>query len=503
MMSSFWQTAFWVLLAAIAVLASALAGLASYLLWRRRKYSHIPSPPMANFFLGHLQPLVKAKDVSGTADHVFLKWASEIGDLFVTHAMWMSFVIVLNKDDVKKSSQARKVTGSLFGERFLGNGLVVIEDYETWRPRRKLYDPAFNKSYLKDLCPKFNSCVELFLDKLAPHAHGTTEVAFASDFDSEWNHMPLLLKHSRATGVGSLLDHTFIGMQKAMDNPLYQVEWKGTSILPYMMPSLPLQYLHPFETRSYRETIRAMRSIGRECIRKRIRAFDNGEDLPDDILTSILKVASNDAAADIETLVDDFVTFYIAGQETTANTLSFAVVLTCLHPEVQERLVSEVDEVLGGKTSVSAEDLERLQYTEQVIEETLRMYPPLAGTVKEAPSEGVTLSQYYMPAGTPLFTITSVACRMPENFDDPDTFNPSRFDPENPKPSPFVYFPFGVGHRSCIGKHFAMIEAKIILARLFQTFKVSLPLGYKVEVMEKGTRQPKGDVPCTLQCRSK
>eukprot|EP00731_Ephydatia_muelleri_P004561 Em0002g737a len=129
--------------------------------------------------------------------------------------------------------------------RFLGNGLVVIEDYETWRPRRKLYDPAFNKSYLKALCPKFNSCVELFLDKLAPHSHGTTEVpmkkhicattldiigkarrrclvAFASDFDSEWNHMPLLLKHSRATGVGSLLDHTFFGMQKAMDNPLYQ-----------------------------------------------------------------------------------------------------------------------------------------------------------------------------------------------------------------------------------------------------------------------------------------
>ena len=55
----------------------------------------------------------------------------------------------------------------------------------------------------------------------------TLQVAFASDFDSEWNHMPLLLKHSRATGVGSLLDHTFIGMQKAMDNPLYQVEWKG------------------------------------------------------------------------------------------------------------------------------------------------------------------------------------------------------------------------------------------------------------------------------------
>ena len=57
----------------------------------------------------------------------------------------------------------------------------------------------------------------------------TLQVAFASDFDSEWNQMPLLLKHSRATGVGSLLDHTFIGMQKAMDNPLYQVEWKGWS----------------------------------------------------------------------------------------------------------------------------------------------------------------------------------------------------------------------------------------------------------------------------------
>eukprot|EP00731_Ephydatia_muelleri_P008733 Em0004g1071a len=312
----------------------------------------------------------------------------------------------------QKSSQARKVTGSLFGERFLGNGLVVIEDYETWRPRRKLYDPAFNKSYLKGLCPKFNSCVELFLDKLAPHA---TEVAFASDFDSKWNHMPLLLKHSGQRGWGYCLTTPLLECRRPFQSGRGGVDVvKNSCIRPC---------LHPFETRSYRETIRAMRSIGRECIRKRIRALDNGEDVPDDILTSILKVASNDAAADIETLVDDFVTFYIA-----------------------------------------------------------------------------------------------------ENFDDPDTFNPSRFDPENPKPSPFVYFPFGVGHRSCIGKHLpwsrnvtypvcmmapfivsltSQIEAKIILARLFQTFKVSLPLGYKVEVMEKGTREPKGDVPCTLQCRSK
>eukprot|EP00731_Ephydatia_muelleri_P028753 Em0020g397a len=232
----------------------------------------------------------------------------------------------------------------------------------------------------------------------------------------------------------------------------------------------------------------------------------------------------------METLVDDFVTFYIGGQETTANTLSLAIILIHQHPEVLDsfdllynglsnydfvmatQLVSSlyikylfiileiiVNSILGDRKEVTGDDLDKLKYTEQVVQEVLRMYPPVNNVTKEAPRGGIMLSGYYIPQGTAVFFVTSVMCRNPEYFNDPASFDPSRFDADKTRPGPFVYFPFGLSHRSCIGRHFAMIEAKVILARLLQTFKVTLPPSYNLVVEQKTTQQPKGDVLCTLQ----
>eukprot|EP00731_Ephydatia_muelleri_P028754 Em0020g398a len=110
------------------------------------------------------------------------------------------------------------------------------------------------------------------------------------------------------------------------------------------------------------------------------------------------------------------------------------------------RLLSEIADVLGDRKEVTADDLDKLKYTEQVIQEVLRMYPPVPNIIKESPKEGITLSCYHIPEGTPM-----------------------------------------------------TIEAKVVLTRLLQTFKVTLPPSYKLVVEQLGTNQPKGDVPCTLQ----
>ncbi|KAL5496599.1 hypothetical protein EMCRGX_G012912 [Ephydatia muelleri] len=435
-----------------------------YIFSIRSRYNHLPSPKGATFFLGHREQLLRERQKC-MGDYppydLYLRWASECGNIL------------------------------------LENSVLTIRDYETWKPRRKLYDPAFNRGYLKSLTPMFGECVDMFLDKLKPLADGRTQVpmkkhihnaaldviskvAFSSDFTSEWKGRSLMAQTD--SGVESLVEITFRGIMKQITEPFFQ-------------------YLHPFEAKGYRKAVRALRTIGKECIVKRIKALDSGEEVPNDILTHILKVASANESADIEALVDDFVTFYVAGQETTANTLSFAVILVHQHPEVLERLLAEIDEVLGSRTSVTAEDLEKLKYTEQIIEETLRLYGPVGGQSKEAPEGGLTLSGYHIPEGTGIATMTAVACRMPQYFDDPDTFKPARFDPENKRPSPFVYFPFGVGHRACIGRHFAMMEAKLILSRLFQTFHMTLPSDYKICVVEHTTRQPYDNIMCTLQPR--
>eukprot|EP00731_Ephydatia_muelleri_P028766 Em0020g410a len=130
-----------------------------------------------------------------------------------------------------------------------------------------------------------------------------------------------------------------------------------------------------------------------------------------------------------------------------------AVIVVCCAPS---SLLSEIADVIGDRKEVTADDVDKLKYTEQVIQEVLRMYPPASMMIKESPKGGVTLCSIYVPEGTPMSFVTSLMCRNPEYFNYPDTFDPSRFDAEKTC----------VGHRSCIGRHFAMIEAKVILANL-------------------------------------
>ncbi|KAL5473734.1 hypothetical protein EMCRGX_G028268 [Ephydatia muelleri] len=410
----------------------------AYIHW---KYSHIPSPKRNSFFLGHIQDFQALSKQTGNEfvplATAITKWAEQVGDLFVTFMVFNPLVISCNPDD------------------------------------------------LKDLLVKFNECGDTFLERLRPHADGKTEVsmkeafheatldaiskaAFSLDFNNLWNSKSLGLKYTTNATLSHLASTAFKGVQTSFIFPL-----------PILFP-----LLHPREAATYREAVTAMRRIGRDCIEKRIKAVTCGEEVPNDILTQILQTSIADRNIDMEILVDDFVTFYEAGQDTTANTLSFAIILIHQHPEVLDRLLSEIADVLGDRKEVTADDLDKLKYTEQVIQEVLRMYPPAASISKELPKGG-------------MFS-TAVMCRNPEYFNDPDTFDPSRFDADKIRPGPFVYFPFGVGHRSCIGRHFAMIEAKVILTRLLQTFKVTLPPTYMLVVEQKITQQPKGDVLCTL-----
>ncbi|XP_064405692.1 cholesterol 24-hydroxylase-like [Halichondria panicea] len=485
-----------------------------YIYYIRHSYSHLPSPKLhkslKGYIYGHLYHLIEMRKSSMETSVVelFTKWCLELDSpsAFVIFFLHVPIVVPSHPETIKtvtmqvkngKIKQLKTRVGWLFGQRFLGNGLVAIFDYDTWKPRRKIYDQPFNKNYLKSLLPSFNECTDKLLEGIRPLADGKTtvpmkqhlsevtlnvisKVAFGSDFSGKWD-ATLGLKWVKGNGkLTFLISHAFEGLQKSFDG------------------GLAYAYLHPFEVRGYKEAIRALRMIGRDCVMKRIRAVEAGEQIPRDILSSILQVASTKESVDIEDLVDDFVTFYIAGQETTGNLLSIATVLIHQHPDVMCRLQAEVEEVLEGRTEVTNEDLEKLQYTEQVLLEVLRLYPPVTGVSKQAMEGGIQLGEYFISGGTFLFLQMSMMSRLPQYFDDPDSFNPARFNPENKQPSSFVYFPFSLGHRSCIGKQFALMEAKLILARLVQTFRFTLPPDYKLVVVQKTTLQPKDDVPCTV-----
>ncbi|XP_039740134.1 cholesterol 24-hydroxylase isoform X3 [Pteropus medius] len=153
------------------------------------------------------------------------------------------------------------------------------------------------------------------------------------------------------------------------------------------------------QLREIRESIRFLRQVGKDWVQRRREALKRGEDVPADILTQILK--AEEGAQDDKILLDNFVTFFIAGHETSANHLAFTVMELSRQPEILARLQAEVDEVIGSKRHLDYEDLGRLQYLSQVLKESLRLYPPAWGTFRLLEEETL-IDGVRVPGNTPL-----------------------------------------------------------------------------------------------------
>jgi cytochrome P450 len=166
-----------------------------------------------------------------------------------------------------------------------------------------------------------------------------------------------------------------------------------------------------------------------------------------------------------EQLRDECRTFLLAGHETTAITLTWSLYLLANHPAVQDRLRAELADVLAGRPPQVA-DLPRLKFTEWVVLEAMRIYPPvfMIGRENVAPVE---LGGYQVPAGTTIFMSQWVMHRDGRFFDRPELFDPDRWTPDRASLIPkMAYFPFGGGPRICIGNTFAMLESVLLLATI-------------------------------------
>jgi cytochrome P450 len=200
-------------------------------------------------------------------------------------------------------------------------------------------------------------------------------------------------------------------------------------------------------------------------------------------------------------LRDEVMTLVLAGFETTANALTWTLYLLSQHPEVSRKLAQESSDVLGGRAA-TFEDLPRLELTERVLQESMRLYPP-AWCFERAAVEADEIGGYAIPAGTTIAVCPYVLHRNPSYWDDPHTFDPDRFLPERSTArSRFAYLPFGDGPRICIGKGFAMMEAKIVLAMIAGAFELHLGGARPVELDPGITLRPKNGMPMTIAPRT-
>ncbi|KAK7907140.1 hypothetical protein WMY93_015752 [Mugilogobius chulae] len=501
-LSALWSWLPHALLFTLCVFFVAFLGYCLYIKHLHLKYDHIPGPPRKSFLFGHSPIFLEIMKNDGVIHDKIHEWAEMYGPVIRMNLLHYVLIGVYSPEATKEVLMSSKYPKdkflykrlfNLFDQRFLGNGLVTARNHEQWYKQRRIMDPAFSSLYLRGLMGTFNERAEKLMDKLSEEAENNTvanmlhlvncvtmdviaHVAFGVDLD-------LLRKSSP---FPKAVETCLKGMIYYVRDATFQYKpqnWKYVN--------------------EVREACRLLRSTGAQWINERKTDIQNGEDVPKDILTQIIKSAQQEEVMtkeDEEFMLDNFVTFFIAGQETTANQLAFCIMELGRHPDILEKAKKEVDEVIGMKREISYDDLGNLTYLSQVLKESLRLYPTIVGTSRSLEKD-IVIEGIHIPAGATLMFSTYVACRMEKFFKDPMKFDPDRFHPDAPKPY-YCYYPFSLGPRSCLGKKFAQMEAKVVMAKLLQRFDFNLVPGQSFDVRDTGTLRPKGGVLCTVRHRN-
>jgi Cytochrome P450 len=195
---------------------------------------------------------------------------------------------------------------------------------------------------------------------------------------------------------------------------------------------------------------------------------------------------------------DEVVTIFFAGHETTAATMTWAFYLLSEHPKVEERVRNELKTVLNGRVPTFA-DLQKLTYTQQVLNEVLRLYPAAYLFAREAVTDDV-IDGFRIPAKTLIFITPFITHRDAKYWKDPETFDPERFAPEQVGSHPrHHYYPFGEGPHVCIGNNFALMEMQLILATVLQRYHLRLDPSHPIALKPEATLRPRNGMKMTVE----
>lgn len=383
-------------------------------------------------------------------------------------------VLVQNRDNYIKSPSYR------FLRSVLGNGLLTSEG-KLWRRQRKLAQPAFHHRSLAGFAE--------------------TMSRLTGDLAARWASEPPRVRdvHEEMMGVTlRIVGHTLMSTELAGDasdiSEALEVvlamanELEAFLFLPEWLPT-------PSKRKAARATA-ALDKIVYRVIAQRRAAAEPGRDL----LGMLMAATEGDESMTDVQLRDEVMTLILAGHETTANALSFALLLLARHPEVAERLRAELDEVLGDRLPELG-DLDKLAYTEQVIKEAMRIYPPAWMFERQALADDV-LGDYRLPAGYLVGISPWTLHRDPQVYPDPERFDPDRFAPEAVAArNRYSYLPFGGGQRTCIGNAFAMMEAVIVLATLVSRFDFELISKGQISLEPSITLRPRHGIQMKVRAR--
>ncbi len=362
-----------------------------------------------------------------------------------------------------------------------GNGLLT-SDGEFWLRQRRLAQPAFHRQRIAAYASTMVSATERLIAGWQPND--------IRDIHQEM--MRLTLDIVVRTLFAATLDEDTRPIEHALEVLMHELARRIGS--PFQ---IPLRIPTP-GNRRFIATIARLDQVIYAIIQQRRASRHEG----DDLLSMLLHAQDEDGSRmSDKQLRDEVMTLFLAGHETTALALSWAWYLIAQHSEVETKLAAEWRSVLGGRHPTVA-DVPQLRYTEMVIKEAMRLYPPAWLVDAREARSACELGGYQLPAGAYVGMSQWVTHRNPRYFADPERFNPDRWTPEFTRDLPkFAYFPFGGGPRLCIGHAFAMMEAVLILATIGQQFRLKLVADHPVAIMPSISLRPKHGIRIALEQR--
>ena len=344
---------------------------------------------------------------------------------------------------VKRHARYDKGPGFERVKMLLGNGLIV-SDGDVWRRSRTMIQPAFSRQKVHDLTDIMVAC--------------------AMALDKRW---------SAVVERGGTINITEETSRFALD--LILISTFGKDSIPWLESEgdNPFAFLSRDSTRDLAVVmkVREVRQMLLQLIADR-RADDTVRHY--DFMSMYLAALDKNGQGFSDTeLLDELITLVVAGFETSANTLNWAWYLLAAHPEVEARLIDEAKALLPDPAAVSDERAAAMQYTQQVLEETLRLYPPVWLFTRRA-REDDELAHFDVPPGTDIYLSPYLLHRTSRHWPEPDRFDPARFALADKPKKEQPFFPFSLGPRRCLGEYFSFLEMKIHLGLLCPRFRMSL-----------------------------
>ncbi len=405
--------------------------------------------------------------------------AVEHGDVVPMKMLGVPWFIVSHPDDierilVKDARVMKRDAGIDIVRRVLGHGLLTSEG-DLWKRQRKLMSQAFSPKRIADYATA--------MVRVGDVALGRWRDGATTNLHREMSR--LTMEVVADVLFGASMDAATVG---AVGGAM-EVANEFFSGSPEAMLRVPKWVPTPRNVRMNRAVATLDRVVYDIVARRR----EHDGEARTDLLATLLGARDDDGSgmSDLQ-LRDEVMTLFLAGHETTSLALAHALYLLSLNPAAERRLHAEVDEVLGGRLP-TADDARALPFTDWVLKETMRLYPPAWATGRET-TEPYELRGHAIPVGAQLMASQWIVHRDARWYPDPERFDPERWSPARAKDIPrYAYFPFGGGPRVCIGNHFAMMEAALLLAMIVQRFRVELLPGEKLELAPAVTLRQKGE----------